>query len=126
MMNEVTIDGVNVAECEFFRSKYIVGNSVFCECCTMFYNACINNTDCYFKQLQRAKAENEKLKAELDSCNNEFGCEEMIKIKAENENLKAENEKLKDFIKWLLKQQYYILHPNIKEKIKELILELSP
>lgn len=35
--------------------------------------------------------------------------------------LEAENKKLKDFLQWLLKQQYYILHANLKKKIKEVI-----
>ena len=61
-MNEVYIDGVNVAECEFF-GKYNV--------CKTYVNmpkpcGCEYNPDCYFKQLQRAKAEIEKLKAEIE------------------------------------------------------------
>lgn len=25
------------------------------------------------------------------------------------------------FLRWLIKQQYYIIHPNIRKKIKELL-----
>lgn len=28
-----------------------------------------------------------------------------------------------NFLKWLIKQQYYIIHPNIKKKIKSLLKE---
>ena len=37
-----------------------------------------------------------------------------------NELLK-EKDKYKIFLQWLLKQQYYILHPNIKKMIKKLV-----
>lgn len=82
-MNEVIIDGCNVAECEFFQSEYLEDNSVFCEFCTLFYNACLNNPDCYFKQLQRAKAEKQEKVLK------------MAEAEVEIEKLQAENEKLK-------------------------------
>ncbi len=28
-----------------------------------------------------------------------------------------------EFLRWLLKQQYYIIHPNLKKKIKKLLEE---
>ena len=37
--------------------------------------------------------------------------------------LESENSRLKDFLKWLLKQQYYILHNNLKKKIREVLSE---
>ena len=55
MENEVIIDGVNVAECEF----YTKGISAFCTGEDWF---CADIKDCDFKQLQRLKKENEKLK----------------------------------------------------------------
>lgn len=66
MSESVIIDGVNVAECEFYENKY-------CKLCDMkaaldelivhrqYCDRTINH-NCYFKQLQRAQAENEKLK----------------------------------------------------------------
>ena len=36
------------------------------------------------------------------------------------EELEAKN-KYEVFLRWLLKQQYYIIHPNIRKKIKELL-----
>lgn len=38
------------------------------------------------------------------------------------ELLKDEN-KYEIFLSWLLKQQYYILHPNLKKTIKRLLKE---
>ena len=35
--------------------------------------------------------------------------------------LETENARLKDFLKWLLKQQYYILHNNLKKKMTLII-----
>ena len=63
-MNEVYIDGCNVAECEHLLSdgkrKPICKSGGSCR----VYKSClcVDNSDCHFKQLQRAKAENEKLK----------------------------------------------------------------
>lgn len=219
-MESIIKDGVNVAECKELHIK-----EGYAENCDLTNCPCWQNPNCYFKQLQRAKAEleqykkskqasyetmerewnaaineyrkiiaeNERLKEEITHWSglaneanerateygNECGKleEEISELKAENEKLKsrnklykkvivenqqkfhnqimilkacikgefsvddfknfakvidenkrlkADNNKMKDFIKWLFKQQYYILHQNIKEKIKELILTLSP
>jgi hypothetical protein len=37
--------------------------------------------------------------------------------------LERENKKYRQFLEWLLKQQYYILHNNLKKKIKEVLNE---
>lgn len=65
-MNEVIIDGCNVAECEFYQ---IEANELYPKaqyCGSMRNTFCENEPNCHFKQLQRAKAENEKLKAEIE------------------------------------------------------------
>ena len=33
----------------------------------------------------------------------------------------TDEQKYEEFLRWLLKQQYYILHPNLRNKIKELL-----
>lgn len=109
MSDEVIIDGVNVAECKFFQSEYLEDNSVFCEFCTMFYNACLNNPDCYFKQLQGAKAELEQYKkskqASYEAMQKEWNAaiNELRDVKAENEKLQAEIENYKTEIMTLRK-----------------------
>ena len=82
MSEEMIIDGVNVSECSYYNKD----NEPYC--CEVWDNEC-EAQNCYYKQLQRAKAENGKLKT---------------------------------FIIWLTKQQYYILPPKLKEKCKELLL----
>ena len=65
-MSEVIIDGCNVAECEYYQ---IEANELYPKaqyCGSMRNTFCENEPDCYFKQLQRAKAENEKLKETLN------------------------------------------------------------
>jgi hypothetical protein len=61
MQNEVIIDGCNVTECGF----YLNHNDLNCACDMESSCKCKENHNCYFKQLQRAKAENEKLKLML-------------------------------------------------------------
>ena len=39
--------------------------------------------------------------------------------------LEKENTKYKEFLNWLLKQQYYILHANLKKKVKEVLNDKS-
>ena len=69
-VKEIYIDGVNVAGCEFLRKCVIPDN----EGCKIDDSLCCDVGNCYYKQLQRLKQENEELKA-------------------------AENEDLKDTIK---------------------------
>ena len=58
MTKEIIIDGVNVAECEFLRKCVIPDN----EGCAIDDSLCCDVGNCYFKQLQRLKQENEELK----------------------------------------------------------------
>lgn len=61
MSEEIIIDGVNVTGCEFLE------NDEFDGLCLQLYDrydaqtGC-KNKDCYYKQLQRLKKENEKLR----------------------------------------------------------------
>ena len=58
-MKSIIIDGCNVAECMYTNGLY---NGVY-GCINLNLNpACCKNPNCYFKQLQRVKQENEKLK----------------------------------------------------------------
>ena len=87
-MNEVIIDGCNVAECIYYNPDKLANCGMFalgdfkCE-----------GQICLYKQLQRAKAENETLKAELRLLKNTvpFNIEDYIK---DNPELQAEIEKL--------------------------------
>lgn len=103
MSNEVIIDGCNVAECKHLWKDNSVIELNFCRinfdnnyfsngipCC----DKCNKHPDCYFKQLQRAKAELEqyKIKYPIIDC---YRCKNF----QENKVLKAENEKLKEHLK---------------------------
>ena len=59
MTKETIIDGVDVAGCEF-HSNLIMD----CTLMPLQNLACEKCPNCYYKQLQRVKAENEKLKTE--------------------------------------------------------------
>ena len=64
MNKPIIIDGVDVSECIFYSGhlqEYIGTHK--CEC----GRNCYRNKNCYFKQLQRLKAENEDLKFYIDS-----------------------------------------------------------
>lgn len=63
----IEIDGVNVAECEFFGIwEKQFGRKYGCMIRIKGHKNCEDKHNCYFKQLQRAKAENEKLKAKIN------------------------------------------------------------
>lgn len=77
MMSEVIIDGCNVAEC----NKYDGNSYIECLSDQTISRKCKSSPDCHFKQLQRLKKENEELKAKINECNDEFGCEQLAKYK---------------------------------------------
>ena len=96
MENEVIIDGCNVAECKFYTNL-----KMDCSLMPLQNLACSKNPNCYFKQLQRAKAENDtlhitisKLKADLSQAETS-----LYAWKAENEKLKSRNKLYKKIIK---------------------------
>ena len=114
-------NGVNVAECRHYNTSCYyecdetstIDGGIVCE-------KCEDKSFCYYKNWKRAEAQAQSSKGIITS-NGKL----INKLLAENEQLKSENEQLKgyyeEFLKWLLKQQYYILHPNIKKKIKALL-----
>lgn len=117
MENEVIINGCNVAECEFFQSEYLEDDSVFCEFCTIWYNACLNNPDCYFKQLQRLKDKSEKIDhrfKETKKANKQY--------KIDIKNLQDENTQLKEWLENKEKACNHLRDVNArkKEQIKNL------
>ena len=80
MSNEVIIDGCNVAECYFYYKGEcrcelncidLYENKTIMELATRNpehnYMECEPSQNCYYKQLKRHEAENEKLKAELEN-----------------------------------------------------------
>lgn len=87
-MEEIIIDGVNVAGCEqrFGDNKCALLDQYFCE----------NNPDCFYKQLKRLQQENAELKAYKD-VNEDFKTA-WAELKAENERLKNVIEETNDFI----------------------------
>ena len=62
-MSEIIIDGCNVAECEFYDKC----NYTTCMIGIQDYINCDKNPNCYYKQLKRLEAENEKLKKEVET-----------------------------------------------------------
>ena len=68
-MSEIIIDGVDVSECKNFIPIYTEDTDVeINNCCTLTYTHCHKyHENCYFKQLQRLKAENEQLKKEVET-----------------------------------------------------------
>ena len=114
MSNEVIIDGVNVAECEFLGKYNVCKAYVYMpKSC-----GCDYNPDCYFKQLQRAKAENERL-SELTcvNCGEKFLSPTGSELYEKIVQLKAENEKLDEELRTYKKYKFLF------EKARELYLE---
>ena len=112
------IDGVDVSKCGFFHLKEY-GNTD-CHIALAFseeYDGCIKceqNPNCYFKELERAKALCEILKQ--DKANQ---LEEMKNLNAENEDIKQTLEQLK----MVLSESALSKHK--LEKIEPLIMELE-
>ena len=94
-MQKIMIDGVNVDECKLYD----------CGTCNSEQVPSLNcndNPNCYFKQLQRLKAENERLKKQLEIYDEEDITVQISQNQLEEyTRLKAENEKLKDCLRLL-------------------------
>ena len=104
MKKEIIIDGVNVAGCEF-AVKPINDNRIKCHCAkgllqiakmqeqpeSIKSGLCENNTNCYYKQLQRLKQENEKLNTTIYILQSKITtmCEHNKELWQKNEELKA-------------------------------------
>ena len=104
---EITIDGVNVLECEHYEYKSIKDcemrypESGDCEIRLLNYlfngnldieKLCIDNPDCHFKQLKRKEKECEELKAQ----NKQIKQEQADKI---NSAYKQANDEIYQYIK---------------------------
>ena len=105
MTEEIIIDGVNVAECEYyFEDNGIIapdGTPERTDICTSPERHCENNDSCYcnkqcnYKQLQRLKQENEKLKEKLE--NEEYNaCCECTNIQNQNDNYRKALEEIRE------------------------------
>ena len=74
MTEEIIIDGVNVAGCEYFDRDSSLNNCLahcipYPECTC--YESCDEHPNCYYKQLKRLKQENKELKEEIRFHNKE-------------------------------------------------------
>lgn len=89
MENEIIIDGVNVAECEF----YYYSIQTHCNYCksSQYSSYCNDYPDCHFKQIKRLKQAKEELQNLWANAT-----AERIKLEAENEKLKEKITKLKN------------------------------
>ena len=81
---EIIIDGVNVAGCEFLRNCIIPDNYG----CKIDDSLCCDVGNCYYKQLQRLKQENNSLEAELQNITVQSN-NEITALKQENEAYKS-------------------------------------
>lgn len=104
---QIIIDGVDVSECIFYQANFEEDFDVkikhFCSNC---HNSCesANNNNCYFKQLERKKQDEQSLLnviASLQHQKNKFEAyynglgQDFDELKIENEKLQQECEELK-------------------------------
>lgn len=140
MKNEVIIDGCNVAECEYyFEDNGIIapdGTPERTDLCTSPEKSCENsdccacNPNCYFKQLQRAKADVTKINIAYMELIQEIVAgifyageirpdnltplDVLRNIKKENKDLKAENDTLHITIQ-KLKADLFIAEDSLRD-----------
>lgn len=115
-MSEVIIDGVNVAECDmkcinsdcglYYAEVYNTSDKL------KYGFKCESNPDCHYKQLQRAKEENQE---QVESI------KKLIKYyTSENTKLDRKHEKLKESTK-LLKKNYKTCYTWLNETAGDLV-----
>ena len=115
MTEEIIIDGVNVAGCQHLKECKDVKNPR----CLLFDEKChrIGEKEeyediCYYKQLQRLKQENEKLRGTDGNIHPDSAYYKIKKLEIENEELKQANKKM-----------YQSMHKEICEYDEELGIE---
>ena len=89
---KITIDGVDVAECEFLRNCVILDNYG----CKIDDSLCCDVGNCYYKQLKRLEKKYGILRKRFEELVSDLGwhCVQCTK-EADNCMLRIENEKLK-------------------------------
>ena len=117
MTEEIIIDGINVAGCKFVESNI---QTTLCRIGAITQRCKENN--CYYKQLQRLKQENEDLKIYIES--NKQQVEEVEVLVMDNNRLQQEVENLKDVIYYDV-EKYRSALEEIKE-IAEKYMFLKP
>lgn len=108
-MEEIIIDGVNVAGCEFLRHCVIPDN----EGCKIDDSLCCDVGNCYYKQLKRLEQKNAELKAYKD-VNEDFKTA-WAELKAENERLKEEKDGMQ-----ILIDNYITLTEKYQQTLQEI------
>lgn len=104
MSEKIIVDGVDVAECEFVERFCTLTLQPQAVC--KIYRHYTDNSECYYKQLQRAKEENQE---QVESI------KKLIKYyTSENTKLNRKYEKLKESTK-LLKKNYKTCHTWLNE-----------
>lgn len=95
-MGKVIIDGVDVSECDRLRTyrDWTYSSDKWCGISNDGGCECEQNPNCYYKQLQRLKKENERLKEELRT--ERIHSSQIEELEESLQHAKAENEKLID------------------------------
>ena len=127
-MDEVIIDGCNVAECGFYIPRITDLN---CACDMESSCKCIENTNCYYKQLQLLKAENETLKhknkvlktqvkeiGERISFLNSDRCSKMIKYK-------TAFKEIRESCNTYAKTEDYVIDQTFKEFLENVFIKIN-
>ena len=103
MSEEIIIDGVDVAGCKYRVCHYVEDEDVeMNNCCCLTYTPCnYEKKDCYYKQLKRLQAENERLKKEIITLEYKLDAEKPSMIIPKPKQLAVPIEEVEKYIKAL-------------------------
>ena len=120
-MEEIIIDGVNVAGCEFLRKCVIPDN----EGCKIDDSLCCDVGNCYYKQLQKEKQKNEKLQKQYNcyACGCCNGKEDYINLEKHHLGLRKQFDKYYQAIQKIKKLSTVNVSIENFVKIQKVILE---
>lgn len=112
MTEEIIIDGVNVARCEFFDNGEVKNACLLGyreDAVNNFSPNCEDNPDCYYKQLKRLEQDSKQLTQWLDEArrNADFWCDKCTSLEQENKSLYEEKNCLHKIIDRLLENAGY-------------------
>lgn len=130
MTEEIIIDGVDVAGCEYLNK--VVNEEPYCNIDEEHLYTCSSDENCYFKQLKHLEQENFELKSDVLKWQKAFSRQYQINenkgySKAE-ENYRSALEEINRVVKlahkvedYLLGQDYTDLVDRIENKINEVL-----
>lgn len=129
MSESIIIDGVNVAECEHLLYDHDKKRKPICKSggsYRVYYSClCVQNKDCHFKQLQRAKAENEELRFEKNLYKKTVQYMNELRYNETAEKYKTALKEIRESCNAYAKTEDFVIDQTFNEFLENIFLKIN-